>query len=74
MEPLLRHLREHAPQRAYTYWLLANQEILKGNYVGAVRTTEEFEALTPWVPDSIGEIKRAAQESLSGSGAVGGAN
>jgi hypothetical protein len=68
LDPLLRHLRENAPERVYTYALSANQEFLKGNYRQAVRISEEFESLTPWVPESILEIKRAASNALTGGG------
>ena len=66
LDLLLEHLREHAPQRVYTHWLAANQEILRGNYDGAVQIAEQFEALSPWAPESIREIKRAAQEAAAG--------
>jgi hypothetical protein len=68
LDPLLRHLRENAPERVYTYVLSANQEILKGNYREAVQISEEFEALTPWVPESIGQIKQAAADALADGG------
>ncbi len=68
LDPLLRHLRENAPERVYTYVLSANQEILKGNYREAVQISEEFESLTTWVPESILEIKRAASHALTDGG------
>jgi hypothetical protein len=68
LDLLLRHLRENAPERVYTYLLSANQEILRGNYREAVQISEEFEALTPWVPDSILQIKRAAADALADGG------
>jgi hypothetical protein len=68
LDPLLRHLRENAPERVYTYVLSANQEILKGNYREAVQISEEFEALTPWVSYSIQQIKQAAADALADGG------
>ena len=68
LDLLLRHLRENAPERAYTYWLSANQEFLKGNYREALQITAEFEALTPWVPESILQIKQAAADALADGG------
>ncbi|MDP6228704.1 MAG: O-antigen ligase family protein [Dehalococcoidia bacterium] len=64
LDRLLRHLREQAPEREYTYALLANQENLKGNHREAIRIAEEFEALTPWVSETLVEIKRVAVEAL----------
>jgi hypothetical protein len=68
LDLLLRHLRENAPERVYTYSLSANQEFLRGNYREAVQISGEFEALTPWVPDSILRIKRAAADALADGG------
>ena len=64
LDGLLRHLREQAPEREYTYALSANQENLKGNHSEAIRIAEEFEALTPWVSESLVEIKRVARDAL----------
>ena len=58
------HLRENTPERVYTYWLSANQEFLMGKYREAVQISEEFEALTPWMPNPILRIKRAAADAL----------
>jgi hypothetical protein len=68
LDLLLRHLRENAPERVYTYSLSANQELLKGNYREALQISKEFEALTPWVPDSILELKQAATDALADGG------
>jgi hypothetical protein len=68
LDLLLRHLRENAPERVYTYALSANQEFLRGNYREAVQISEEFEALTPWVPESILQVKRAAADALADGG------
>lgn len=65
LDLLLRHLRENAPERVYTYSLSANQAILKGNYREALQISEDFEALTPWVPDSIVQIRQAAADALA---------
>jgi len=65
LDPLLGHLRLHAPEQDFTFLLGARQEMLKGNYEGAIRVIEEFEALTPWVPDSLREIKKSAADAMA---------
>ena len=45
--------------------IFARQEMLKGNYEGAIRVIEEFEVLTPWIPDPLREIKKAAADALA---------
>ena len=65
LDPLLEQLQRHAPEQDFTFLLSARQEMLKGNPGGAIRAVEEFEALTAWVPDSLREIKKAAEDALA---------
>ena len=64
LDPYVRHLEEHAPQRVYTYLLRAQQEVIQGNYREAMRISEEWEALAPWAAGYLRDVKGAAEIGL----------
>jgi hypothetical protein len=68
LDPLVRQLRDQAPQREYTYAISAKQEILKGNFREAIRIIEEFESITPWVSETLLTFKKDAADALRDGG------
>jgi hypothetical protein len=55
---------ELAPQRVSTFQVLANQELIKADYFGALRIIEEYEAEAPWTRRYFVGFKEAAQDGL----------
>ena len=64
LTPLVDRLLELAPQRVSTFQVLANQELIKADYFGALRIIEEYEAEAPWTRRYFVGFKEAAQDGL----------
>ncbi|MCS7206598.1 MAG: O-antigen ligase family protein [Dehalococcoidia bacterium] len=65
VEPLLQRLRHLGPGRLETHQLLANQELLKGNYEEALKIVDAFVAQAPTTANRFASIRRAAEEGLN---------
>ncbi|GBD11304.1 hypothetical protein HRbin23_00962 [bacterium HR23] len=68
IEPLLQRLRELGPGRLETHQLMANQELLRGNYQGALNIIDAFTAQAPARAPSFAVLRQAAEAGLKGSG------
>ena len=66
LDPLVERLQELAPERDYTYQLMAIQELRRGNYDEALRIVNEVVARAPWMEDRFQPIVRSAEEGLRG--------
>ena len=66
LDPLADRLLALAPQRVSTFQVLANQELLKADYRGALRVIEEYEAEAPWTAPYFIGYKEAARDGLEG--------
>ncbi|MFN3973997.1 MAG: O-antigen ligase family protein [Dehalococcoidia bacterium] len=68
IEPLVERLRQLGPGRLETYQLLAQQEILRGNYRQALTLVNEFTAQAPAMASRFEAIRRVAEDGLKGQG------
>lgn len=64
IDPFVQRLRELGPGRLETHQLLANQEVLRGNYQRALQIVDAFTAQAPATASSFATIRRAAEEGL----------
>ncbi|MBI4236769.1 MAG: O-antigen ligase family protein, partial [Chloroflexi bacterium] len=68
LEPVVTRLRALAPDRIYTQQFWAVQEVLKGNYLEALRIIEDFQTRAPATEPLFQPIVQDAKEGLARRG------